>query len=138
MSMEIENCVPVTSDRLLEQVAARKPMGYRFVTMSCVDVGGAFDILYHFDKDYALSNLRMRIEDGQSVPSISSIYFAAALVENEIKDLFGLSFTGLALDYEGRFMLSEGAPTAPMRKTPMPGVTTTPPERKEIVWPNKH
>jgi len=137
MSMELDDCAPVTPDHLLEQVAACKPMGYRFVTMSCVDVGGAFDIIYHFDKDYTLRNLRMRIEDGQSIPSISSVYFAAALVENEIKDLFGLSFTGLALDYEGRFILSEGAPTAPMRKSPVPGVTTTPPERKEIVWPKK-
>jgi NADH:ubiquinone oxidoreductase subunit C len=135
--MELDDCVPVTSDRLLEQVASCKPMGYRFVTISCVDVGGAFDLIYHFDKDYSLRNMRLRIEEGQSVPSISSIYFAAALVENEIKDLFGLSFTGLALDYEGRFILSEGAPTAPMRKSPAPGVTTTPPERKEIVWPKK-
>jgi ech hydrogenase subunit D len=135
MSLELDNCAPVTADHLLEQVAARKPMGYRFVTITCVDVGGAFELIYHFDKDYTLRNLRLRIEEGQGVPSISSIYFAAALVENEIKDLFGLSFTGLALDYEGRFLLSEGAPTAPMRKSPIPGAT--PPERKEIVWPKK-
>jgi Ni,Fe-hydrogenase III component G len=30
------------------------------------------------------------------VPSISPVYFAAFLVENEIQDLFGIRFQGLA------------------------------------------
>lgn len=137
MSMQLENCAPVTRDHLLEQVAARKPLGYRFVTITCVDVGGSFDLIYHFDKDYELGNLRLRVGADEPVPSISSVFFAAALVENEIKDLFGLSFSGLALDYEGRFILSEGAPEAPMRKRPATDATTPSPERKEMVWPKK-
>ena len=64
--------------------------------------------------------------------SISSPAAAAALIENELKDLFGLKVTGLALDYEGRFLLSDGAPHAPQGK-PIPQRTVVaypPPQEK--------
>lgn len=112
----LQNCKDITSDALLTEVASKLPMGYRFVTMTCVDNGEAFDILYHFDKNYELLNLRLRLPKGASLPSISGLVFAAVLVENEIKDLFGIDVTGLAIDYQGHFILAEGAPTAPLLK----------------------
>lgn len=107
----------VTTATLLHEVAAKHPQGYRFVTMTCTDLGDSLDIMYHFDKDYRLESLRLRLPKGQELPSISMIYFAAAVVENEIKDLFGLPIKGLVIDYEGRFLLAEGAPKAPQSKT---------------------
>ena len=108
----------VSPENLLSEVAARLPLGYRFVTMTCTDLGPAHDLLYHFDRDFQLETLRMNLPKGKTPPSISVIYSAALLVENEIQDLFGIRFSGLVLDYEGRLLLSEGAPLAPQNKKP--------------------
>ena len=114
----LKNVKEITRDDLLCEVASKLPLGYRFVTMTCVDLGDAFDILYHFDKNYELLNLRLRLPKGQSLPSISGQVFAALVVENEIKDLFGVAVDGLLIDYGGRFLLAEGAPVAPQLKQP--------------------
>lgn len=118
--MSLNAVLEISADRLLAEVASRLPLGHRLVTMTCTDTGAAFDLLYHFDKDYQLSHLRLRVPHGQAVPSISGIYFSAALAENEIKDLFGIAFEGLVVDYGGRFMLGEDAPAAPQRRPPPP------------------
>jgi ech hydrogenase subunit D len=93
-----------------------KRQGYRLVTLTCTDLGDAHDVLYHFDKHYELQHLRVRVPRGESLPSITALFFAAVLVENEIQDLFGLPVTGRVLDFKGRFILSEGAPVAPLNK----------------------
>jgi ech hydrogenase subunit D len=103
--------------QLLGEVAALKGSGHRFVTITCRDAGETHELTYHFDLNYKLANLRINSPKGTVLPSVSSVYFAAVIVENEIKDLFGIDFSGLAIDYKGRFILSEGAPKAPMNKT---------------------
>jgi NADH:ubiquinone oxidoreductase subunit C len=112
----LSDLTEVTTGNLLSAVAAKHALGYRFVTMTCTDLGEAHDVLYHFDLNYRLETLRLRLAKGEALQSISKIYFAAVLVENEIKDLFGINVQGLAIDYEGRFLLSEGAPTAPFNQ----------------------
>lgn len=114
----LDNVTDVTPETLRDSVAARFPQGYRLITLTCVDGGGSVEILYHFDRNYELSHVRLRVAKGTVIPSISGIYACAAIVENELKDLFGLVFEGLALDYEGRFVLAEDAPVAPMARTP--------------------
>jgi Ni,Fe-hydrogenase III component G len=106
-------------EHLHKEVWQLKSDGYRFVTMTCTDLGDAHDILYHFDLHYALKHLRLKLPRGVSLPSISSQFFAAVLVENEMKDLFGIEVSGLAVDFKGRFMLSDGAPVAPLNKAPI-------------------
>ena len=103
-------------EQLHDAVWALKKQGNRFVTMTCCDLGDAHDLLYHFDKNYQLAHLRVRVPRGTVLPSISDVFFAAVLVENEIKDMFGVPFSGLAIDYQGRFMLSEDAPQTPLNK----------------------
>jgi ech hydrogenase subunit D len=93
-----------------------KRQHYRLVTLTCTDLGDAHDVLYHFDKNYELQHLRVRIPRGEALPSITELFFAAVLVENEIQDLFGLTVTGMVVDFKGRFLLSEGAPAAPLNK----------------------
>lgn len=106
----------ITTDELTARVWQARQDGYRFVTMTCTDVGDAHDVLYHFDKGYVLKHFRVRLVRGAVLPSISGVFFAAVLVENEMKDLFGVEISGLAIDYKGRFILSEGAPSAPLNK----------------------
>jgi Ni,Fe-hydrogenase III component G len=112
----LTNVKEINRDNLLNEIAAMVPQGYRFVTMTCTDCGDFFDIIYSFDKDYQLHNLRLKLQKGQKLPSISDIIFAAVIIENEIKDLFGLQVKGLALDYEGKLVLADGGPVAPFRK----------------------
>lgn len=114
----VTNVTEATLATLRDLVAARFPQGYRLITITAVDVGEAVELLYHFDRNYELSHVRLRVAKGTVVPSISGIYACAALVENEIQDLFGVEFEGLALNYEGRFMLAAEAPLAPMVRTP--------------------
>ena len=98
----------ICRDILLGEVAKLKVAGYRFVTISCVETSAeVVELLYHFDKDFNLRHLRLGVPHGAQVPSISPLYFAAFLVENEIQDLFGLCFDGLVIDY-GRTLYLDG------------------------------
>ena len=97
----LKDLLPIGIDNLLRETAAVKTAGYRLVTLTCTALDeNHFDILYHFDRGLALKHLRLEVAAETPVPSISPIYFAAFLVENEIQDLFGIRFTELAIDYE--------------------------------------
>lgn len=110
----LNNVTEVTRETLAQHAMFMLHNGYRFVTSTCVDLGEAFDVIYHFDKDYILQNLRLKLVKGEVLPSISNIYKAALVVENEMKDLFGFQVSGLILDFEGKFILSEEAPKSPL------------------------
>ena len=81
--------------------------GYRFVTISCVELDAErVDLIYHFDKDVQLAHYRLTVPKAGELPSISDIYMAAFLVENELQDQFGLVFAGLVVDF-GQTLLTE-------------------------------
>jgi ech hydrogenase subunit D len=109
-----EEIVPVSADALVGEAAKLKVQGYRLVTLSCTELDeNTVDILYHFDKDLGLKHLRLTAVKTEPVPSISPVYFAALLVENEIRDFFGLRFNGLLVDYQGTLYLEEEALKTP-------------------------
>ena len=113
----IENVIELEKDHLLSEVQNMSYDGYRFVTATCVDNGnGTLDVLYHFSREYDLRHFRVTVSRGDELPSISKIFFCAVLVENEMKELFGLNVTNIILDYEGHLLLSDGAPEMPMGK----------------------
>ena len=113
----------LTLENQLEKIGSLLLQGYRFVTMTVVDKGEEFDIFYHFDLDYKLTTLQLALKKGSELPSISGICFAAVIVENEIQDLFGITVSGLAIDYEKHFLLAEDAPAQPFCRVPGVGVT---------------
>ena len=107
MALETKN---IAKNQLLSEVQGLKNKGYRFVTMSCVDLGDSLDLIYHFDLELQMVHLRITLLKGDTAPSISGIFFAALLIENETKDHFGANFDGLVLDFgEGK---GEGDPLA--------------------------
>jgi Ni,Fe-hydrogenase III component G len=111
----IENVKEITVQELLGEVQKLHYEGYRFVTATSVDNNNdTLDLYYHFDMDYKLTNLKLTIPKGSAVPSISKIFFCALLVENEIKELFGVNIENLVVDYGGHLLLSDGAPDNPM------------------------
>jgi ech hydrogenase subunit D len=93
------NCLSL--EALVGEVAKIKVLGYRFVTLSVAERDAdTFDIFYHFDKNLTLRHFKLNVSKGVPVPSITPVYSAAFLVENEIQDLFGIRFEGLVVDYE--------------------------------------
>jgi len=113
----IENVTEISKDQLLGETQKLAGQNYRFVTTSCVDLGeGNLDVLYHFDKDTKLQNLRIKAKRGEEVTSISKIYLCAVLVENEMKELFGLNIAGMAIDYGGHMLLTPEALKNPQSK----------------------
>lgn len=112
-----EEITSVGSADLVGAVAKLKIQGYRFVTLSCTEIDAStIDVLYHFDKDLRLTHLRLTALKTEPVPSISPVYFAALLIENEIQDFFGLKFQGLVVDYQGMLYLEEEALKTPFCK----------------------
>jgi ech hydrogenase subunit D len=108
MSIEATAIAPA---RLVAEVTRLKAEGWRLVTLTSVELDEkAMEILYHFDRELALRHLRVRVDKGGTLPSISGVLFGAFLVENEIRDQFGLTFEGLVLDYQGK-LLGDAAQT---------------------------
>lgn len=92
------------ADDLIHQVHTCHDEGYRLVQISCAREGDAFELTYSFDRELVLKHLRITATSDTPVPSISRIYLASFVYENEISDLFGIPFTGIAIDYKGTFI----------------------------------
>ncbi len=99
--------VPAEAEKL-------KGEGYRMVQISGTPYEGSAELLYSFDKDLSMVNLRTSVPNGTHVGSITPSYWSAFIYENEIHDLFGVEFDGMVLDYKGNFFRT-GQP-APWRK----------------------
>jgi ech hydrogenase subunit D len=111
----------VTPETLLGEVQRLAEAKYRFVTMSQTVLDErTLRLYYHFDENLTLTelrhacelipqsgmtHLRMDVDKDQLIPSISSVYFCALLIENETQDQFGVRFEGLPLDYQGGMYL---------------------------------
>jgi len=106
--MEVLKTMEVTKQTLVTEVDTLKAQGYRFVTITCLELDKeTLEFLYHFDKELDLKHLRLQSLKNASMPSISPSFFAAFLVENEIMDLFGTTFDNLVLDFGGSLYLDE-------------------------------
>ncbi|GAB7080481.1 NADH-quinone oxidoreductase subunit C [Megalodesulfovibrio paquesii] len=107
----------ITKETLKAEVLLYKNASWRFVTATCVDLNeNEFDLLYHFDKDNTMEHLRLTVPKKEPVPSVSDVYLAAFLVENEIQDQFGLCFDGLALNFANHLYLDDEVATTPFCK----------------------
>ena len=90
---------------------------FRFITATCVDKNdGTDDIIYHFDKNMEIISIRLNIKKGEELESISKIYFCSSLVENEIKELFGVNIKNIAIDFKGHLLLDDDELISPMSK----------------------
>jgi len=98
-----QTTVPIGVGELVAKTAEMKKNGCRLVQIGCTKVGDDYEINYVFDKDYALTNLRITVKQDTVVPSVSSVYFGAFVYENEIHDLYGITVTGMNIDFGGHF-----------------------------------
>ena len=127
---------PVTPQTLLQEVQKLADRKYRFVTMSqTVMDENTLRLYYHFDENLTMTDLRMNansclwspdaqdtfgmvhlrmdVDKNAPIPSISSIYACALLIENETQDQFGVHFSGLPLDFQGGLYLEGEVSRAP-------------------------
>jgi ech hydrogenase subunit D len=110
----IQNIIPVEASELLDRVQDMKDGGYRLGQICAAKAGDRFHLLYSFDKDCALTNLKLAVPDEETIPSITGVYWPAFIYENEIQDLFGFRFKHLALNYNGKFFkVAEPTPWNP-------------------------
>lgn len=111
-----ENAPELLPDRIISQSRILKDEGFRFVTMSSTDLGDSICVLYHLDKDLQLVTLKVNVPKGTKIPSICSVYASAVLIENEIKEHFGVEFDGLSIDFQGMLYLDEEVQKTPFCK----------------------
>ncbi|MDP3050122.1 MAG: NADH-quinone oxidoreductase subunit C [Eubacteriales bacterium] len=107
----------ISPGALLKEVELLASEGVRFTTMVCLDVDQEFEIIYLFQRlTLDMVRIRVRISKDEELPSISSILLGAVLMENEIKEFFGVRITNLAIDFQCRMLLSAKSPQTPLLK----------------------
>ena len=113
---EVSNIEEVSVAGIVERVRLALEQGWRLVTLTCMDRGEQFEILYHFDDNLTLHNIRVYVGRNEELPSVSGVCLASFLVENEIKELFGVKITNIAIDYADRLYLVDEGDVTPMAK----------------------
>jgi len=88
----------------------------RMIQIGCTQDGEVFELNYSFDVDGTFENIRVLTDGNEVIPSVSTIYFCSFIYENEIHDLYGIRFEGIAVDYKGT--LIKTAKLHPFRMDP--------------------
>ncbi|HML36113.1 MAG TPA: NADH-quinone oxidoreductase subunit C [Bacillota bacterium] len=111
---KLQDFVAIEPAQLVDRVQDLKDDGYRLGQMCCTKVSEGFELTYSFDKDHVLTNLRLVIPEEEEIMSITGVYWAAFIYENEMQDLFGVKFKHMALNYGGGFFkVSQPTPWNP-------------------------
>ncbi|WP_027399702.1 NADH-quinone oxidoreductase subunit C [Anaerovorax odorimutans] len=106
--------IPVTASELYSKVSDLNEDGYRLVQACCTKVSEGFEIIYSFDKEHELLNLKLTIPEEEEIMSITGITWSAFIYENEMQDLFGVKFKHMSLNYGGHFFkVSQPTPWNP-------------------------
>jgi ech hydrogenase subunit D len=109
-AIEFSEVKPV---ELLNRVSDLKEQGCRLVQICCTKAGDRYEFDYSFDCNYHLMDMKMAVEPGEEISSISAIYSCAFLYENEIEALFGIHILHKAVDFEGKlYRMAEQTPFA--------------------------
>ena len=101
--MAAQEIIPIEVGEVVAKAEQAKKDGYRLVQVGCTKIGDDFEIIYVYDKDFALRNYRITVKHDAVVPSISGPYFGAFAYENEIHDLYGITVSGMNIDFKGTF-----------------------------------
>ena len=124
---KLENERTVSKSEFITEVQKMLAQDYRFGTASCLDLGDMFEVIYHFELGLDLANIRVHLGKNDSLPSISNIYPSASLIENEMKELFGINIVGSTIDFHGGMLHGQESPKTTMfRAIP---IVIMPPER---------
>jgi len=102
MRVEEQPIIRVEPKDILRKAEELHNEGYRQIQMHCTKVADDnYEINYSFEKNYQLKTLRMNITQETEIPSITETYWGAFMYENEIHELFGITFKGINIDFKG-------------------------------------
>ena len=104
--------IPIALDDLHREAAIRKTEGWRFIQTHAVKADDGIDLFYSFMKDGKVESLCVRgVRKDQPVPSITDLFLAAFVFENEARELFGVDMRDIAIDFGGAmYTLAESEP----------------------------
>ncbi len=105
------NIVKIEKVELLPVIMEKKNDYWRLAQICCLYKDGNYEVSYSFAKDYELVNYRLVVDKEEMVPSISRVYKAAILYENEMRELFGLKVEYIKVDYHNKlYRIDEETP----------------------------
>lgn len=95
----------------LEKMMLKAPRPRLVDIMAADRRDGTYDLIYVFQHEGSLVDLRYVVTEDEEISSISDLYSGALCMEREIIDMFGLKFKGV----EGGFLLDKNSPKNPLR-----------------------
>ena len=111
----------MTPDSLLSKMEEMKKKGARFLTISVNDVNETdVELIYHYEIDDHVENLHMVVPKDKPIQSITGVYIAAFIAENEAQDLFKVTFKDLAVDLGGKMLKDDISPSTLLKSATGP------------------
>lgn len=87
-----------------DEAKRRLDDGWRYVQLLAVNKENGVDLVYSYMLDGKLDNVVISdVNRDACIPSITDLYLEAFVCENEVHDLFGVAFEGIAIDFKGNF-----------------------------------
>ena len=108
-----QNYTPLEASKIHEVATQMHEAENRYVQILAINYDDCIDLVYTFmTKDGELKDYNVNgLAKDAAVDSISDLFFEAFVCENEIHDLFGITFNDLKLDFAGKFYaVSEDKP----------------------------
>ena len=104
-------------DKLIDTCKERKNEGYRLAQLCPkLERDDSITLIYSFVKESEMINYKVSgIKKGVTeVPSVTELFIAAFVFENEAHDLFGVNVVGNLIDFQGKFYSFAEGVEAPM------------------------
>mgnify|MGYP001064937259 FL=1 len=104
-------------DKLIDTCKERKNEGYRLAHLCPkLERDDSITLIYTFVKESEMINYKVSgIKKGVTeVPSVTELFIAAFVFENEAHDLFGVNVVGNLIDFQGKFYSFAEGVEAPM------------------------
>lgn len=121
---EVQKIIAIELSKLLSEVDQLRSANWRLVQILCIGEAGGAELTYSFGTDgergLEMRSLRFTARTGTSVPSITALYPAAFLYENEIRDLFGVQIERIVGDWLGKvYDVAKDTPFKKVTVSPM-------------------
>lgn len=105
--------VAIETGEFILKVMEMKHNGYRLMQIHAVCIENGYELSYTFGKDYEWISLRVIIDENEEIPSITNVYKAAFLYENEMAEMFGVKIKMISVDFHEKLYRIEE--TTPMK-----------------------
>lgn len=113
----IESFVPIEIDELVDAATEYKEQGYQLTQMMALTKeDDSIWLYYTFVKDNEVINRRITgvVKGETEIPSLTPLFIAVFVNENEAHDLYGVNIVGNLIDFEGAFYRFPEGVEAPM------------------------